>query len=756
MLDSLRRWESEAPPRARRFHDVRRELESQIAATLAAWWPWLGDQILARYKDRTRNVEQIASSLMRLIEDAERLEAEVRALSGDLRSLDTELSSYIEGRCRDWLGSLGQLGTTCDRAAELAAEVRVLAKTESAVRLHGEAVRELRESARIVDALGENRAMSLMVRLPEFKKRLYKQGATNDWLEELRVAIAPLRVIADRVVDPPEELRSLSQALTDARSWSRRLGGEAQPEVERLEERNFRAADFEVEEVQELVAEANALRARLVLRANEMRGEKLSLFRAQMSDLRQACGPQPALDALFDALETARADHPPLFRDWLAQAERFLESFNAIAHTHIGVIEARLLETIDALGRKLDVLDERPLSRQVRREVTVVRQDLSALPAAISSEEMLLQLRRTAVFEESIARLSRLADEELRDIDDQQQALSERNSALRYAVQRAKRLRIEVIDFDPRITALSQRSAGISLEQRRDEVEQLSHELGAVEAHFISQCRDAVTSEGNSIRRLAKVLRQVGITPPFSDADVLAEGTTLEAATIAILEARRRHDLSLHRARNAWKELEGRRELVQTEMAKLRLDDLGPADRQTAATLLQDLESAGWRDVRGLPERIESLAVLLDGCTQLFERLLQEQRGARERQADLQKRLRRFIEEQLGRFCPELTDRVSALVYGIPENPRHWSAVHHQLDIAGELLDRIEVHAGRLAAEELDRAVDALRQKVRPSAAPSFRATATELLTELDAKGHDILAPAALRLRIVSASERRV
>jgi hypothetical protein len=221
------------------------------------------------------------------------------------------------------------------------------------------------------------------------------------------------------------------------------------------------------------------------------------------------------------------------------------------------------------------------------------------------------------------------------------------------------------------------------------------------------------------------------------------------------MEGRRAQNVLLRLARTVKAELEARRTQAVAELDTLRADDLGPAERQRAEQLRRALGVVPDSGGGTVLDAIESTAIVLEQCGQFFDALQQEQRSARERLAELLARYREFSDEHLYRFCPELSDRVAALLYGVPEHPRHWHAVHRQLDRAAELFTRVQTQARRLAAAEVDRAAETLRLRIRSSTGSALHEDARRLLAELDACGPETLAPALLRQRVLNASQRR-
>jgi len=258
------------------------------------------------------------------------------------------------------------------------------------------------------------------------------------------------------------------------------------------------------------------------------------------------------------------------------------------------------------------------------------------------------------------------------------------------------------------------------------------------------------------VRRAVEVLQSAGVAAAPGESLQIAPGAQPRAAAQAVIDAAHRVRLLSRKARESLKEFAARAGHVRAELARLRPDELTPGDRQTAELAAQELERAfAAIDGSTVLDALARLAAQVNACDRFFAQLRQEETRARERLSDLREHLQTLHAEQLDRFCPELTERVAALLYGVPEWPRQWSAVHHQLNVAGDLFGRIDLHARRLAAEELGCAEDALRKALRGASDLSFRASAQALLAELNACGNEELPCLSLRRRIVGASQRR-
>ena len=378
-------------------------------------------------------------------------------------------------------------------------------------------------------------------------------------------------------------------------------------------------------------------------------------------------------------------------------------------------------------------------------------------PSESGAEEMLRGLRQAKAIEGEIERLTHRAEEEYRDLIDQQRSLRMRSEAMEAEAQRLKRVAIDLSDLPSRIAALSELAASDSLAERRQLIRALEAELQAMETTFVASCQEELSSQLTRAQQAGEVLRSAGVVAVPVQSIIIASGAQPRDAAQAVIEAARLVRLLSRQARESLRDYETRAAQAHTELARLRPDELTPGDRHTAEHLAQALDVV-LQPIEALPllARLARAAGRVNESDRFFAQLRQEEIRARERLSDLRRRLQGLHEEQLDRFCPELTERIAALLYGVPERPRQWSAVHHQLNIAGDLFGRVETHARRLAADEVGRAAETLRKVVRGTIDPSFRTSALALLDELDVCGSDELPGVSLRRRIVGASQRRI
>jgi hypothetical protein len=756
----LREWEAALPPRARRFHVIRAELERGIHEAIPYWWSlWIQDEVVERYRERVDRLGRIVESLAQLIATSESLGAEVRRLGESATSFDQELTAWLKNRCRDWFALLGQLGAKCERDADVAADQALYERAETAVRTHHEALLHLAEAERVRATLGQDvRAAMLAGMLPQLRKRLFTEGASFAWIGEIQELTQPLRIVAERIQDPPRELNEVGAMLTELRGWSPLLSNDDAigRGIEELEQRRFRIADWEQQEVDDLVDEARRLRTHVLDRVEQMRANKQRDLEQGLRDLRQACGDQPDLEARLAELASRQSNRPQLFRDWLAHFDKFRHSFKAVAQQHIRTLESRLLELRQSIADKLADLERRPLSDEVRKDAILAAGDLAYVREATDVEEILTQLRRVNEIAQHVESLEERAQHDLAELEQQEKALATQYEALVSELSRVRGVTLDLAAIDEQMAILRDNDKERELETHRRHASRLASALTAAEADFVEQCRTRFAEHFNVVQHAFEVLDRAGAHPPATQPPAIGEESTPHQAADAVLEARRMQNVLLRLARATRDRFDARLASATAELRAIRPDDLGPADRQRTVELLHALDALAASRDRDLIHVLETMTEVLGDCDRFFEMLQQEQHSAHDRLAELHLQFREFTDDQLSQYCHELSERVGGLLYGVPEHPRQWSAVHQQLDRAAALFKRVRHQAKRIAADELHRAAETLRTRLRGGADMSFRDHARKLLAELDALGNDRLPPAALRQRVIHAAQRRM
>ncbi len=360
---------------------------------------------------------------------------------------------------------------------------------------------------------------------------------------------------------------------------------------------------------------------------------------------------------------------------------------------------------------------------------------------------MLRALGRSGEMKRTLDRLTRQAREDSEELSRQQEALREAYRDLRL---RASEAGHTLPDLAERIEDLSRGKDEPSLERARQLAADLAAELDRQRQEVLRWCRSLLDRRMAEIRATAEALRRTGTPFTLPEIPLLQEDASPGDAILALKRAEEVGALLLAAVETALHSCEERRLQAQAALQQLRPESLGPDERETVAQLLQELDKGSWADSENLVERFELLSQVVEMCDLLFQRLNEEERSARSRREALRRRLQRHTENQMRRFSPDLTDRVADLVYGIPDEPASWRAVQEQLGVAELLLARIETHAARLAAEELDRAAETLRGRRGRSATPEVRT----LLADLERYSDEELPPVILRTRIVNAARK--
>jgi len=745
----LRDWEKEVPERARRFHSVRQDLEARVSSLVSRWWQfWIADDELERLDDQMQRLERVADGLAGLTKQAARLEDEVRQLEHKAGGYDDpQLVDWVSQRCGEWQVRLQRVGANSDREPELFHEQSAVERIEEELRLHFQIGYWLQQASTVMVALeaDPHGSARLAATLPGLKERLLREGASEAWLEELKAVVQPLQERAERIKDPPQQLQSVNSLLTDARGWSRQIG-ELEKEVQDLEQRHrFVAPDWTQDEtaLDQLLEEVRKLHERLTRRGQEIRNAKLREIEDYLGDLVQACGPQAGLEKKIAPLRELSVQRHQDHATWLKRYTAANDFFHAIAENEQAALAKRLGDLIGKLESGLGQLRSQPLSDRVRGAADRLEDDLERLRMLTGITETLKGLRQSKSLEERIEELDHQARQEKKDFTAQQESLRQRNAAL---LEQAARLGIGVEDASAAIEDLTANVA--QLEAARRAAESLTEALEERRRRFVAECRERLAEHHMRVRAGVEILEKVGDAPSLpAGAEIDPEAAPQPAVDAVLAEARRLDELN-DQLRSAIEVVDRKRREALAEIEAIHLPSLEPADREDAEQLLTELREGSWAFTEDAVERLRRLDQLVEKCALFFDQLRQEQMTAEARRETLRQRLRSFNEAQLRRFCPELTQRVTALVYGIPDQPRQWSAVVEQLDEAERVFNRLEIQARRLAARDLERARRALRKQVQSSADRDLAEQAGSVLAEIDRLSPHELPPAALRMRV--------
>jgi hypothetical protein len=754
-------WSTGVPGRARRFQALRADLDHQVTAALARWWlPGLGEAELAALRQQVECLGELAPLLAALILQAETDEREVLDLRARAeREADRELAGWLTDRCVDWQSALRRLGTHIEREPELERDLAVLAKTGDLVRLYAKALRRLEEAQQLLDRLGSRMETAVLrADLPLLRQRLLAEGASPAWLADMERAVGAVRAVVDvPPKQPPQTLQQVPQLLAEARRWQRTLATGEERNADLLERYRLAEKDWEhlpEGEVQTLLQDAGKALADLRRIAAERCAVALARLAERSFQLADACGSNPDLERELDALRTAAADDPDSYEEWMEREAAVGAHLLKIAGANIGSLQMRIDQLRHDFGARLESLRQEPLSSQAASELERLSLKLAGLPDFKGDDrealfQSLAACDRIAVALDALAVRVRGERDALSVM---RQRLLVRHRSLREEVARSG---IEVIDLEPRITALAPAEPGASLDDLRCQAEMLELELAASEKEFTARCAAWLAERLPALRSQVDVLRRgscVACEPP----ELPGEGSSPSqwAQTVVAIGA---VEEEVHRQFESLRvDLEARGDEFRSRLGQLPLGSLRPEVRRDATALSLWLGERSWDCAPKPEERVRKLLDGLARCELFLAKLSQEDREAQARAEDLRARLQEFNERDHDRYCPdELVQRVSALVAGIPAEPRRWGEVTDQLDVVEDLLERLQTHAMRVLAARLEQAIPGLERQAASTKDPAFARRIRALLGEVAACDEHEAIPAALSARILLLAPER-
>lgn len=746
----LVRWRETVPERAQRFHRQLGELLAELDVVVKRWMPWVGGTEREQLKLRARRLLGIAGGLTELTTAADELAADVQRLDRRSGEVQDELAEWLRERCRQWEIELENMGRHTDRYNELVQEKSVLERIRLDLEGHSQAIDVLREAGVVLRSLSGLEVAQLEARIPELKESLLTDGPTAEMLDEFRAFLKPLKEAADLVRQPPPALQSVSSTLNELRGWARQLG-EAQKVTLLEEKKGFYALEWirrDPAELDALKKEAEELLENYRERAFELRREKLQQLEQEMKGFFEVCGHDPELQMRLDRLreEHQRIDKPQLHPKWIERHDKERDFFKATAESYMTELSRRLGSLCEKLDEGLEALARKSLSAAVRKKLGELEFETKRLREMREVEAILGGLRQSRHFEQELEALGRQAEQESRELEEAKVDLARRNERLRSA---ARELSLSAEDLSGPIKALDEGS--LPLEEARQRAEDVVDRLAAEERRFATQCRNIAADYETAISETGEVLARAGAEVSLEELPAIAESDPPDAAA-AHLNAR--IELYDRLERDLEKQIDQSLEECRSHLEKLEAiprETLSPGDRDDLDQVVETLRDASGTPSSGPKERLEKLLELLEQCDILFEQLQQEEIEAEQQLEDLKRRWHEFKSAHLRRYLPEIGDRVEALIHGIPEHPRSWRDVRHQLARAEELFGHLDHQARRLAARDLERDLAALRERTKNAPDGDARRDAEELVAEIEKLENRVLPSATLRMKVRGA-----
>jgi serine/threonine protein kinase/DNA repair exonuclease SbcCD ATPase subunit len=746
--EQLRRLELTVPSRARGFRDNAADRDREVERALSNRWRWPKKESRELLRDRVLRLWDVSEPLSAAIREAEQIEKELHVLDRGVTAIpDPQTRSWLTDRSKRWFTELRQIGAAAYRPMDLQDDQDRVRKLRDGVLLHAQVLSRLEEAEWVLSILGSTaQTAPLSAALPDLHDQLRKQGPTDDWLKRIQILVQPLRDAARKARNPLQELEKLLPVLVDLRSWSQELQA-SQPEVEQLDQRyHALKSGAKLADVDALAQDCEALRQQFLLMAGGLRDHKINELEARVKLLASVCGPQPDLEERVRGLKRMRLEEPRAVPDWTSRFQELDEHFRSVLAAQESALAQGIAQAVTRLQDKLLALREQPLSDETRQAAVALEDEVRELGRPAAADLLLGKLRQYNELAERIEQLKRRATEDLQELYKQQQALRELNGELQTQAQQTE---LTVPDLSQRIDELDEGAKEPSLERARQLADSLSNDLKGLQRRFEEQGRSLLAERTAEIHAITEALRKIEqplAVAPLPEIGNGAKPAEVAQVVIAVLEQARQ---AREAAEQVFRQQE---EQLQSARSILRLDhreDLRPDEREAASLLLVQIEQDLAENDSNKVGRLERRWRLIEACTPLLSHFHSDERTARELRAALQERLRRQSTQNLRRFCPELADRVSGLIYGIPEQPREWKAFQAQLAEAEHLLARMERQSAHLAAEELSRAVRSLREK------GGARLEVDGLLAELDRHPREALPPWPLRQKVLAAYERQ-
>jgi serine/threonine protein kinase len=736
------------PSRARSFHDIAANLDREVEGALSNLWRWPKKETRELLRARIRGLWDVSEPLSAAIHEAEQIEKELHVLDRGVKAVpDLRTRSWLTDRSKRWSTELRQIGAAAYRPTDLQDEQDRVRKLRDGVFLHAQILSRLEEAERVLSILGSTaQTAPLSAALPDLHDQLRKQGPSDDWLKQIQSLVQPLRDAVRKARDPVQELERLFPRLADLRSWSQELQA-SQPEVEQLDQRyHALKSGAKLADVDALAQDCEALRQQFILMAGGSRDHRINELEARVKLLVSVCGPQPDLEERVRGLKRMRLEEPRAVPDWTSRFQELDDHFRSVLATQESALAQGIAQAAAKLQQTLLTLREQPLSDETRQAVVALEDEVRELGRPAAADLLLDKLRQRNELAERIEQLKRRATEDLQELYKQQQALRELNGELQTQAQQAE---LTVPDLSQRIDELDEGAKEPSLERARQLADSLSNDLKGLQRQLEQQGRSLLAERIAEVRAITEALQKIGQPLAAAPLPEVGKGAkpaeVAQAVTAGLEQARQAREAAEHIFRQQEEQLQSARSILRLD----HREDLRPDELEAASLLLAQIEQDLAENDSNKVGRLERRWRLIEGCTPLLSHFHSDERTARELRAALQERLRGQSTQNLRRFCPELADRVSGLIYGIPEQPREWKAFQAQLAEAERLLARMEHQSTYLAAEELSRAARSLREK------GGERREVDGLLAELDRHPPEVLPPWPLRQKVLEAYERQ-
>ena len=344
------------------------------------------------------------------------------------------------------------------------------------------------------------------------------------------------------------------------------------------------------------------------------------------------------------------------------------------------------------------------------------------------------------------------ASRERQGLIERREALRQRHEEFLEALSHAD-LHIDEL-VGERLERYLERLAGgeISLEESEALLDQLERELEEVEKGFSEHCQGEILGFDGTLTIMLELLQRAGVE--VARPVLLPHGPELSILEVGSRVAERlaaREQLAARMAEHQEK-LDNERAKQASTLEDLAGENLGPDDRREVARLLTSpaiYEDLGQSKIEAQIESFRSALTWIGEARNLSDRIRQDEIKVERQKEDLVDRWKDFQDEDLRRYHPELSDRVEALIHGLPSKPRSWKQAGQQLERASALFRNLERYTRTRAAEELEQQLDLLKRQ-GSALAPSLR----DVIDTIERLDHVELPSSAMRSAIRNAARQ--
>ena len=773
----LKEWENSVSEEAKKFHQQRKTLLSQIDKVLSGKLPFVKKTDVEALETKYIQFNSIVDDLITFFDSKNQLEYDITEYQqSKLNQGDQKLRIWLTKHCKRWQKKLSKLGD-CRDESDINADDAELTIIQEEFTLYDKAVHLYQEANDILDTLNSGiDTAQLEADLPLFKKRLLENNPDELWLEELEALVSPLTPQLAKAQELAEQTASIignvSTKLNDLTRWSKQLNNLFKNDIAKLNQRHRSLNDNkqDIGEATQLEQDIEQLLEQLIAKAADSRTEQLAQHRQLSQELVQYCGSQPKLKDEINKLENDNSNITlsQRHKKWLADFQKSKENLTALINNKSVALQDQLTNLIDGQDGKtgllalLSQLQEKRLATVVREQAENLEKQLNNLSR--KSEDVLSSLQLAKQYQIDIQNLSKQADKDFEDITKSQQSLAERNSKNQEI---ANKLNLSKLpeNLSERINGLTQYSnKEKSLEQAQTGILELKQELESQNQSLVEKCKKLWKKRQSKLNKYLELLNELEINTPIQATELPLSSNEPELLFQTITEM---EELILQ----AQKEIKTAKETLKNKLEKSeqRLEtetkskQLTPSDKTEVDEFMNRLEYLA-QDSADLEESLEfgtdllEYLIELNGVlTDIDDFFLRRDNGKTEimeHRKKLRKRLRTFKNQGLDKFFQKqsfnLISKVEALVFAEPIFETQWESLKPQLNYATKLFEQLENQGKWLAAQQLDEIQIKVEQKIQAAydEEEEFVIKAKELLQKLKSYNEEELPPLRLRSKL--------